>query len=181
MSGLFVCFKVSALWNPKFSAIKNTHTYPWFRDQKGLIAHMCKIQGSLKNGVDFWSFVQKTGAICVVALYHSVSVRDQLWALDMTWHLPYAVRSSHIWTKPFCRHALDILEPAHSGKKGEKKSYSYGNSWPLPTSLKARGWFGHIFATSASPINGTSPKKMAMIRSSAVHGGQYETKYVTFE
>ena len=44
--------------------------------------------------------------------------------------------------------------------------------------LKARGWPGHTFAASASPR--TSTKKMATSSSSAVHGGQRDTKHVTF-
>ena len=51
------------------------------------------------------------------------------------------------------------------------------------TLLKACGRWGHVFATSASPINMpcTTKKLAIMPPSSTVHGGQYDTKYVTFE
>ena len=50
------------------------------------------------------------------------------------------------------------------------------------TLLKACGRWGHVFATSASPINMpcTTKKLAIMPPSSTVHGGQYDTKYVTF-
>ena len=42
------------------------------------------------------------------------------------------------------------------------------------TFFKVRGWSGHIFAASARPR--ASTKKLAMLPSSVVHGGQYDTK-----
>ena len=45
--------------------------------------------------------------------------------------------------------------------------------------MKACDWSGHLFGASAIPRSLT--KKMAMSPSSAVHGGQHNTKYVTFE
>ena len=47
------------------------------------------------------------------------------------------------------------------------------------TSMKVCDWSRHIFGASASPRSLT--KKMAMSPSSTVHGGQHDTKYVTFE
>ena len=47
------------------------------------------------------------------------------------------------------------------------------------TSLKACDWLGHIFGASANPKYLT--KKLALPPSSTVHGGQHDTKYVTFE
>ena len=49
----------------------------------------------------------------------------------------------------------------------------------LLTSLKVCDWSGHIFGASASPRSLT--KKLAMSPSSTVHGGQHDTKYVSFE
>ena len=49
------------------------------------------------------------------------------------------------------------------------------------TSLKVCDWSGHIFGASAIPTNRSLTKKMAMPPSSTVHGGQHDTKYVTFE
>ena len=49
----------------------------------------------------------------------------------------------------------------------------------LLTSLKACDWSGHIFGASASPRSLT--KNLAMSPSATVHGGQHDTKYVTFE
>ena len=63
-------------------------------------------------------------------------------------------------------------------KKSEEKQKSYDTPDLYMTFLKARGWSGLnflIFAFSTSNI------KVAMTYSSAVHGGQYDTKYVTFE
>ena len=55
--------------------------------------------------------------------------------------------------------------------------FSYGNAWPGLTFSKVRGRWGHFFATGASPRSWTT--KLAM--SPSVHGGQYDTKHVTFE
>ena len=49
----------------------------------------------------------------------------------------------------------------------------------LLTYLKVCDWSGHILGASASPRSLT--KKMAMSPPSTVHGGQHDTKYVTFE
>ena len=46
------------------------------------------------------------------------------------------------------------------------------------TSLKVCDWSGLIFGASANP---RPLQKMAMSPSSIVHGGQHDTKYVTFE
>ena len=70
-----------------------------------------------------------------------------------------------------------------SFRKNEKKRVnSYENAWLLLTFLKARGWSGHI--SPLAPALGLQLKKMAMSPmspSSPVHGGQYDTKYVTLE
>ena len=47
------------------------------------------------------------------------------------------------------------------------------------TSPKACDWSGHMLGASASPRSST--KKLVMSPSSTVHGGQHDTKYVTFE
>ena len=52
------------------------------------------------------------------------------------------------------------------------------NPWQLLTALKACDWSVHIFGASASP--GCNPPP-AMSLSSTVHGGQHDTKHVTFE
>ena len=49
------------------------------------------------------------------------------------------------------------------------------------TISKASGRWGHVFTTSASPINRFSIKKLAMSPSSTVHGGEHESKYVAIE
>ena len=53
------------------------------------------------------------------------------------------------------------------------------NGYQYLTSLKVCDWSGRIFGASASARSLT--KKMAMSPSSTVHGGQHDTKYVTFE
>ena len=53
------------------------------------------------------------------------------------------------------------------------------NAYLLLTSLKACDWSAHIFGASSSRRSLT--KKMAMSPSSTAHGGQHDTKYVTFE
>ena len=53
------------------------------------------------------------------------------------------------------------------------------NAYLLLTSLKVCDWSGHIFGASASSRSLT--KKNPMSLSSTVHGGQHDTKYVTFE
>ena len=63
-------------------------------------------------------------------------------------------------------------------KKKGSFFYFYSNAYLLLTSLKVRDWSGHIFGASASPR--ASNKNMAMPPSSTVHGGQHDTKYVTF-
>ena len=53
------------------------------------------------------------------------------------------------------------------------------NAYQYLTSLKVCDWSGRIFGASASARSLT--KKMAMSPFSTVHGGQHDTKYVTFE
>ena len=78
---------------------------------------------------------------------------------------------------------MEHLEAAGPEKKGPFfSSHSKCLSiiaYLLLTSLKVCDWSGHIFGASASPRS--SNKKMAMPPSSTVHGGQHDTKYVTFE
>ena len=64
-------------------------------------------------------------------------------------------------------------------KKKRKKGYgiSYGNACLLLTSLQACDWSGHIFGDSASLGSFTN----SLSPGSTVHGGQHDTKYVTFE
>ena len=47
------------------------------------------------------------------------------------------------------------------------------------TSLQACDWSAQIFGASSNPRSLT--KKMAKPPSSTIHGGQHDTKYVTFE
>ena len=53
------------------------------------------------------------------------------------------------------------------------------NAYLILTSLKVCDWSGHLFGASASPRSLT--EKLAMSPSSIVHGGQHDTKHVTFE
>ena len=54
------------------------------------------------------------------------------------------------------------------------------NAYQYLTSLKVCDWSGQIVGASASPRS--LNKKLAMSSSSAVHhGGQHDTKYVTFD
>ena len=55
------------------------------------------------------------------------------------------------------------------------------NAYLLLTSLKVCDWSGHIFGASASPRSLTKKWLPGMSPSSTVHGGQHDTKYVTFE
>ena len=55
---VFVCFgDVWVLRDPTFSAIKKKKKH-WEKARQGHIEHVYKISGSLKNGVDIWTFVQ---------------------------------------------------------------------------------------------------------------------------
>ena len=63
--------------------------------------------------------------------------------------------------------------------KNKEKKTPYGNTWPLLAFLKAE-----VGADTFSPLEtvlGPKQKKLAMLPSSTVHGGQCDTKYVTFE
>ena len=53
------------------------------------------------------------------------------------------------------------------------------NARLLLTSLKARDWSRHIFGACTIPRS--LSRKLAMSLSSTVHGGQPDSKYVTFE
>ena len=78
------------------------------------------------------------------------------------------------------KHALEHLEAACPER--EKVGFFFlptVNVYLLLTSLKVCDWSGRIFGASASPRSLT--KKLAMSPSFAVHGGQHDTKYVTFE
>ena len=81
--------------------------------------------------------------------------------------------------KTLYKHALEQLEAAGPEKKGSFFFLPAVNAYPYLTSLKVCDWSGHIFGASASPRSLT--KKLAMSPSSTVHGGQHDTKYVTFE
>ena len=94
--------------------------HPSLTDRQGLMEHVCKYHGLyLKNGVDFWTLVRKARVICVVVL---VSIWDQLWALNQTWHWPYAVRSSNICTK-LSHTCLGVPGIGSSRKKNGDKIY----------------------------------------------------------
>ena len=78
------------------------------------------------------------------------------------------------------KHALEHLEAALSEKKGHFVFLPTVNVYLLLTFLKACDRSGHIFgAASASPRSLT--KKLARSPFSTAHGGQHDTKYVTFE
>ena len=77
------------------------------------------------------------------------------------------------------KHALEHLEAAGPEKETGNFFLRTVNAYLLLTSLKVCDWSGHIFGASASPRPLT--KKMAVSPSSTVHGGQHDTKYVTFE
>ena len=73
------------------------------------------------------------------------------------------------------KHALEHLEATR-----KKKAFYFlptVNAGLLLTSLMASDWSGHLFGASASPTSLT--KKLAMSPSSAVHGGQHDTQYVS--
>ena len=84
------------------------------------------------------------------------------------------------WRETLYKHALEHLEAA-----GPKKTWVIFfflpsvNAYLLLTSSEFCERSGHIFGASASPRSIT--KKIAMSPSSTVHGGQHDTKYVTFE
>ena len=75
------------------------------------------------------------------------------------------------------KHALEHLEASGPAKKWVISFSSYGKC--LIIIDKRPNWLGNIFGASASPRPLT--KKLAMPPSSTVHGGQHDTKYVTFE
>ena len=84
------------------------------------------------------------------------------------------------WRETLYKHALEHLEAAGPEKTWDNFFFLPSvNAYLLLTSLKLCEWSGHIFGASASPRSIT--KKMAMSPSSTVHGGQHDTKYVTFE
>ena len=75
----------------------------------------------------FVDFCAEKCVICVVAFNCLVSVWDQLWAINMTSYWPYAVRSSNICSKRFCRRTLQYLQSIRSEKKKREKTlFSYG-------------------------------------------------------
>ena len=77
------------------------------------------------------------------------------------------------------KHALKLLEVARPEKKGHFFLPTV-NAGLLLTSLKACDWSGHISGASGSPRSLT--KKLPMSPSStAIQGGQHESKFVTFE
>ena len=75
------------------------------------------------------------------------------------------------------KHGLEHLEAA-----GPEKRVFFFSSYSVfifLTSFKVCDWSGHIFGASSSP--GSITKNPTMSPSSTVHGGQHDTKYVTFE
>ena len=121
------CFFFARLLAPFFFVLLTPNSrwetktkLPSLTDRQGLMEHVCKYHGLyLKNGVDFWTLVRKACVICVVVL---VSIWDQLWALNQTWHWPYAVRSSNICTK-LSHTCLGVPGIGSSRKKNGDKIY----------------------------------------------------------
>ena len=112
-----------------------------------------------------------------------VSVCDQLWALNLTWYWPYAVRSSNISAKRFTDMPSGSIIPGTGSF--EKKHWNWNVFFSLRKRLTVIDLFespglrsGHMFVASAS--HRTSTKKLATSPSSAVHGGQYGTKDQVF-
>ena len=85
--------------NPKIPA---KHTHSLFGGRKGLIEHVCKKLASTpqkqRRLLSFYAENVCNLRRCLMLLSF---VLDQLWALDMTWYWPYAVRSSNICSKRF--------------------------------------------------------------------------------
>ena len=77
------------------------------------------------------------------------------------------------------KHALEHLEAAGPETKRVIFFLHSVNAYQCLISLKVCDWSGHIFGASASPRSST--KKNGLSPSSTVHGGQHDTKYMTFE
>ena len=155
---VFVCFgDVWVLRDPTFSAIKKKKKH-WEKARQGHIEHVYKISGSLKNGVDIWTFVQLRAKITAWHRNYLVLVYIRFWALILTQYWSYAVSSSTFCAK-FCTNM-----PWSTWKRMvQKKKWvifflSTVNSYLLLISLKVCDWSGHIFGASTSPRSFT--KKM---------------------
>ena len=99
-----------------------------------------------------WTSVRKTCVICVVPRNYLVLVQDQLWALNMTWYWPHAVR---FVASNFLQTCLGVLVIGSFRKT--KCFLFYGSAWPLLACLKACGRWGHAFG--ASPVLGPERRK----------------------
>ena len=141
---------------------------------------MCKFQGlTLKNGVDVWTFVRLSAKITAWHRNYSVLVYIWFWVLNLTSCWSYPVSSSIFCAKLCTNMPWGTWKRLVQQINGSSFFFPTVNAYQYLTSLKNCDWSGHILGASASPRSLT--KKKAMSPSSTVHGGQHDTKYVTFE
>ena len=100
---------------------------------------------------------------------------------DVKYDLKLALRSRSLNS---CAKVLQACLWSHGHRFVQQKNdfcfvQFYGKVCLLLAFFEACVWSGHLFAASARPR--ASTKKLAMSPSSAVHGGQYNAKHVTFE
>ena len=80
------------------------------------------------------------------------------------------------------KHAFEHLEAARREKEVSYIFPSTVNGWLSLNSLKACDWAGRIVGACASPRSSTKTNGYAtLFNYMFVHGGQYDTKYVTSE
>ena len=131
--------------------------------------------------MDIWIFVRWT---CKNYAFESLLLGFSVDSiLGVKYDLVLVLRSQFFeyLRETLYKHALKHLEVAFPEKRMGKKGFPYGNTWLLLTSLKACDWSGHIFGASASLGSLAKKNWPRMSPSSTVHGGQHDTKYVTFE
>ena len=108
-----------------------------------------------------------------------VLVYSRFPALNLTSYWSYAVSSSIFCSKLCTNIPWSTWKRLVQKKNGSLFFLRTVNAYQYWTSLKVCDLSGYIFGASASPSSLTN--KMVLSPSCTVHGGQHDTKYVTFD
>ena len=130
-----------------------------------------------------WTFRLQCGKVCnsrTVAFNHLVSVQDKLRAINMIRYWPYAVRSSNICAKSFVGVPQSTCNRRVRKKIVKKMLFSLRKRLTIIDLFEGLWSVGTRFRhqRQSQVLN---RKQLATLPYSTVHGGQFDTKYVTFE
>ena len=186
MVPLFVPNSDHPTWSIFYQRKEQTRKHPSLTGRQRLTEQVCRISESIPKkrhehlDVSAKNMPDTRHEICVGALQLLSFSMGSIWGINMIWYWSYTVRSSNV-ARNVLQSCLGVPEIGSFRKKNEKqiRSFSLGNTWLLLTILKAG--VGRDTLSPLAPALGLNKKKLAISSSSAIHGGQYDSKHVTFE